>query len=38
LVEQSGLLVKRDNSAMAWQHREFDSPTVHHTNKGVSDE
>ena len=27
---KSGLLVKWDNSAMAWQHREFDSPTVHH--------
>ena len=26
---QFGLLVKWDNSAMAWQHREFDSPTVH---------
>ena len=25
----NGLLVKWDNSAMAWQHREFDSPTVH---------
>ena len=31
LTNGNGLLVKWDNSAMAWRHREFDSPTVHQT-------